>query len=113
MKKESIIGTAEAWEDGVLGRDEQYAQKASPAQEQEVEDALAMQAISIRLDKALIDTFKTIATINGVGYQPLMRDALRRFADSEIKMILAKVAAKQEAKGDRKSRALAEERKAA
>ena len=44
--------------------------------------------ISIRLSKSLIEDFKNIASIHGLGYQPLMRQALERFADGEKRMLL-------------------------
>jgi hypothetical protein len=46
-------------------------------------------AISIRLPKATIEAYKNLASIHGVGYQPLMRDAIVRWADSELKQLLA------------------------
>jgi predicted DNA binding CopG/RHH family protein len=84
-KKETITGAAEAWESGKLGRDKKHAKKAAPELQKEIEDALGLQMISIRLPAELINEFKIIAKFNGVGYQPLMRDALARFADAELK----------------------------
>jgi hypothetical protein len=40
------------------------------------------------LERQLIDSFKAIATIYGMGYQPLMRQALKRFAECEMKRIV-------------------------
>lgn len=85
---DKIPGTIEAWEDGSLGEDAAHVRRASPETCAAVEEALGLQAISIRLNKDLIDTFKRLATYYGVGYQPLMRDALRRFAESEMKRIV-------------------------
>lgn len=87
-----IEGTAEAWESGALGRDAEFARVASLDVQKAVDDALGLQAISIRLDKELIESFKTIAKIHGMGYQPLMREVLKRFAESEIKLILTQMA---------------------
>jgi uncharacterized protein (DUF4415 family) len=89
---ERINDTEEAWDNGELGRDPKYAERL-PAEEWDKErsaldDALGLKAISIRLEKELIEDFKMIATLNGMGYQPLMRQALRRFADCEKKRIL-------------------------
>lgn len=55
--------------------------------EQLVENALELQMISIRLSKELLSDLKMIAQFHGVGYQPLMRDALERFATAEVKKI--------------------------
>lgn len=82
-----IEGTTEAWESGALGRDAAHAKRAPKELEQAVDDALGMQAISIRLDKELINDFKRIAKHHDMGYQPLMREALKRFAESEWKRI--------------------------
>ncbi len=88
VKKSSISGTAQAWEDGELGRSDQHAKKAPAELERQIDDALGLQAISIRLPKATIETYKNLAEIHGVGYQPLMRDAICRWAESELKMLL-------------------------
>ncbi|WP_342116529.1 hypothetical protein [Pseudoduganella sp. OTU4001] len=89
---ERIDDTVEAWEQGVLGTDEQFTAKADASAEKELDDALGLQAISIRLPKELIDQFKLIAKIHSMGYQPLMREALKRFASSEVKVILTQMA---------------------
>jgi hypothetical protein len=85
--KEKIIGSAEMWETGVLGKAATHAVQAPPALNQQVDDALGLQMISIRLPKELIEEFKVIAQYHNLGYQPLMRDALKRFAESEFKRI--------------------------
>ena len=91
-KPNKIKGTTRNWEKGLLGRDPRYAKPAPHGFECLVDGASGMQAISIRLDRDLIETFKQIARIHNIGYQPLMREALRRFADAEIKAILSAVA---------------------
>ena len=40
------------------------------------------------LGDLLIEDFKMIAALHGLGYQPLMRQTLRRFADAEKKRLL-------------------------
>lgn len=49
---------------------------ASPELERAVDDALGLQAISIRLPKDMIDRYKALAQERGIGYQPLMRQVL-------------------------------------
>jgi hypothetical protein len=90
--KERIVGTANAWENGELGRDAKHAVPASTELAQQVDDALGMQMISIRLPKELIDEYKTLAQFHKLGYQPLMRDALKRFATTELKKIAVRCA---------------------
>lgn len=59
---------------------------AAPVElEQAVDEALAMQLISIRLPQRLIDDLKLIANKEGLGYQPLMRRVLVRFASAELR----------------------------
>lgn len=82
-----IEGTEEAWDSGQLGNDENSVRRASKEKEAEIDDALGLQLISIRLPKELIKELKIVAQFHNVGYQPLMRDALSRFASSEFKRI--------------------------
>jgi hypothetical protein len=44
--------------------------------------------ISIRLPVQLIEQLKVIAQHSGIGYQPLMRDVLSRFARGEFIQVL-------------------------
>lgn len=91
-----IPGTDEAWDDGTLGADEQYVQVAPKALQEQVDASLGMQAISIRLPRELIDQYKAIARIHKTGYQPLMRDALARFATHEMKRLLIQMTEERE-----------------
>lgn len=92
-KQPKIPSTDEAWDTGELGREEQYVVRAPKVDEAKIDDALDLQLISIRLQKSLIEDFKHIASLNGIGYQPLMRQILKRFADAEKKRILRERAA--------------------
>ena len=53
-----------------------------------VDEVIGMQAISIRLPRSTIATYKALAKMHGVGYQPLMRDAICRWAESELKQMV-------------------------
>lgn len=75
------------WESGELGRDDKHVRPASPESEKALDDALELQMISIRLQKDLLSTLKVIARYRGIGYQPLIRDLLGRFARSELLQI--------------------------
>lgn len=96
MKTKKILGTFEAWENHELGADEQFATPAPSTVEldSQIDEALALRMISIRLPETLIEDFKNIATVRGgtMGYQTLMRQALKRFASSELKMITREMA---------------------
>ena len=87
--KAKIPGTIEAWESGELGEDEKSARRTNAKTSEKIDEALGLQMISIRLDKKLIDSFKLLSSFHGLGYQPLMRDALKRFADAELKSIVS------------------------
>lgn len=89
----SIEDTEEAWGLGELGQDEKFTKVAPEDVQAMIDDHLELQPISIRLEKSLIEDFKLIASIHGLGYQPLMRQALKRFADCEKKHILRVAAA--------------------
>lgn len=92
MKKQKIVGSPEAWEEGKLGQDDAFVRPASKELEQQVDEVLCLKAISIRLPSELIDDFKFIAAHHGLSYQPLMREALKRFADAEYKLIAIELA---------------------
>lgn len=91
-----IPGTIEAWENRELGADADFIEVAEDVDQSTIDEALELQAISIRLQKSLIEDFKMIAKLNGIGYQPLMRQALTRFADGEKKRIIRELVAKSE-----------------
>ncbi|WP_417567405.1 hypothetical protein [Marinobacter sp.] len=93
MSKKKIEGTPEAWENGSLGSDEEYVRVSNNLDDAALNEAAWLQPISIRLQKSLIEDFKMIAEINGIGYQPLIRQVLKRFADVEKKRILRERAA--------------------
>ena len=92
-----IADTPEAWESGELGQSHEYAKVAPSKLAAEIDDALGLQMISIRLDKELIDMFKLLGGKYQMGYQPLMREALKRFVDGELKMVALEALQKQSA----------------
>lgn len=92
-----IADNPEVWESGELGQSHEYAKVAPGKLASEIDDALGLQMISIRLDKELIDMFKLLGGKYQMGYQPLMRVALKRFVDSELKMVALVALQKQSA----------------
>lgn len=60
----------------------------SQEEEKAVDEALGLQMISIRLERSLIANLKEVAEHHKIGYQPLIRDLLNRFAKSEMRTIL-------------------------
>lgn len=81
------MSNSDKWEDGSLGRDPGHVVRVAE-EEVGLDEALGLQLISIRLQKKLINDLKAIAQYHGIGYQPMIRDLLNRFAESEIKQLL-------------------------
>ncbi len=77
----------ERWESGELGRDEQFMRVADKADSAALDEAVGLQMISIRLEKALLKDLKEIAGHHNISYQPMIRDLLNRFATNELKAI--------------------------
>lgn len=75
------------WESGELGASVKHAKPVSREHTAAVDESLGLQMISIRLQKSLIDDLKYLADREGLGYQPLMRRVLVRYAAHEFKMI--------------------------
>lgn len=82
-----IRGTEEAWESGLLGEDPKHAVRA-PLDMSELDKAVGLKTISIRMPETLLDDLKDIAKIHGLGYQPLMKQVLTRFVEAEKKRLL-------------------------
>jgi predicted DNA binding CopG/RHH family protein len=82
-----IESTEEAWEDRSLGADESSVAQA-PDFDLAIDETLQLQPISIRLQKSLLDNLKALAQLNGLGYQPLIRQVLTRWVDCEMKNIV-------------------------
>ena len=86
MNKLTIPATDEAWEDGLLGADDQFVAVADTNTEAAIDEAAGTQLISIRLSKAMLNDLKVIAAHNkGIGYQTLMKQIMQRFIDCEKK----------------------------
>lgn len=90
---DKISDTSNAWDEGDLGRDAAYVAVAPEDDDAIINEAVGLRPISIRLEKSLIDDFKALGAIYGLGYQTLMRQVLKRFADCEKKQLLAEAAA--------------------
>ncbi|MFA5662415.1 hypothetical protein [Castellaniella sp.] len=97
-----IQGSEEAWDDRTLGASEEHAELAPKELQQQVEEALAMQMISIRLPKQVVTLFKALAEIQGVGYQPMMREALTRFAEGEARHLVMELASRERQRAAKK-----------
>lgn len=98
MNKELIRASDDAWDDRSLGADAAFVKKADDDIEAMIDESAGLQLISIRLNKSLIEDFKAIAALNnGIGYQTLMRQILKRFVDCEKKRLLNELVATKKA----------------
>lgn len=71
-----------------VGLDEAHISLAPPEWSAALDEALELQPISIRLQRDLLDNLKALAKLNGLGYQPLIRQVLTRWVDCELKSML-------------------------
>lgn len=96
IASESLLAsTDEAWDNRELGCSEAHVKVSDDQLDIEINEALELHPISIRLNKSLIEDLKMIADLHGLGYQPLIRQILTRFADCEKKRILQEVHSKE------------------
>ena len=100
MGKNTVSASDEAWESGELGNDPAFAKVFEGDIQPRIDEAMAMQPISIRLPKSLIEAFKLLGQVHGLGYQPLMRRALTRFAEAEMKLVVHDLVTEQQRAAD-------------
>ncbi len=79
---------SDAWESGKLGQSEEHVQRTDEKTQAALDEATGLQLISLRLPKVMINDLKIIAKLNGIGYQPLIRQLLTKFVVAEKKMAL-------------------------
>jgi len=87
MSKKTILSTDDAWDEGLLGADEQHVKIVHKDAAAKIDEAAGLQLISIRMQKSTIEDLKLIAMLNKIGYQTLMKQVMQRFVDCEMKQI--------------------------
>ncbi|MCC7531395.1 MAG: hypothetical protein IT342_23030 [Candidatus Melainabacteria bacterium] len=92
---EALVADHEKWDDH-LGLPE-YSVALSEEECRAIDKGLGFRAISLRLDKTLIDQFKELARLGGIGYQPLMRDVLTEYAKANEHRLVALLPASEAA----------------
>ncbi len=55
----------------------------SPEKTREIQEALGLQPVTVRLQKELVEQLKVLAKKEGLGYQPLIRHILTRYVREE------------------------------
>jgi uncharacterized protein (DUF4415 family) len=106
-KKIKIEDSAEAWELGKLGSELKHARAVDKKIGAQIDTALGLQMISIRLEQELIESYKLLGAKYDMGYQPLMREALKRFVEGEFKLIASEALEKQRAEKQKSSKRMA------
>ncbi len=97
----SDVMDATQWDERSLGASEEHAQVVEHQMTQDLDAALGMKMISLRLPEELIQSYKLIASHHGVGYQPLMRDILQRFVKEGIREVMESQSRKSDEAGER------------
>ena len=88
MKEEKgLYDNVELWENDTLGNNRETAKLASFSMK-DLQEAIGLQPISLRMQKDVLDNLKFIAKHYGIGYQPLIKQILKSFVDSEMDQIL-------------------------
>lgn len=78
---------SELWDSKQLGASAEHARPASEEQQQALDDATGLQLLSIRMPKALIEQIKQLARLEGLGYQPYMRQVMTKHVrENEYKL---------------------------
>lgn len=92
---ETLVADHEKWDDHV-GLPE-YTVFLSDEECRAIDEDLGFRAISLRMDKTLIDQFKELARLDGIGYQPLMRYVLMDYAKANEHRLIALLSASEAA----------------
>lgn len=106
-KKIKIDNSDEAWESRELGSELKHARAVDKKIGTQIDEALGLQMISIRLERDLIESYKLLGAKYDMGYQPLMREALKRFVEGEFKLIASEALEKQRAEKQKSSKKMA------
>lgn len=83
--KDSIVDDETIYEH--VGTEASGNSLATREQAQEVDNALNLQMISIRLQSELVQNLKDLSKLHGIGYQPLIREILTRWVNAEMKQV--------------------------
>jgi hypothetical protein len=95
IKKRKVSRFTDAWEIGDLDSNLRHARTVDKKIGAQIDEALGLQIISIRLEQDLIKSYKLLGAKYDMSYQPLMREALKRFVEGEFKLIASEALKKQ------------------
>ena len=77
---------SDKWENRELGLSPKHVGVVSAEEELEIDDVLGLQLVSVRLQKALIKDLKELATKEGLGYQPYLRQILTKHVRAQKRL---------------------------
>lgn len=78
----------ERWENRDFGADQDHVALSSTINQAILDEAMALQPVTIRLQKGLVEDLKMISMLEGLGYQTLIKQVLQRFVTCEMKRIV-------------------------
>lgn len=98
-----IEESANSWDSGQLGCEEEFAQASTIEDSQvSVDEALGLKIIPIRLPEEMIEDLKTIAQLQGFrGYQALIKDVLDGFIEDEQRRFMREALSKEQCEDSR------------
>lgn len=97
-KLEELTADHELWDKRERGASAEHFALVSDEEQREIEEGLGLQSISLRLNRTLIDQFKKLAKVEGIGYQPLMRMVLTEYAKANEYKLVAMLPAAEAAR---------------
>ncbi|AAK03206.1 BrnA antitoxin family protein [Pasteurella multocida] len=87
IKEQEIYKNIDLWESDELGCSKETA-RISNFSVEDLQKSIQLQSISLRIQKDVLEDLKYIAKSYGIGYQPLMKQILKRFVDAEKQLLL-------------------------
>lgn len=97
-KLDELTADHELWDKRELGASYEHFAVVTDEAQREIEEGFGLQLISLRLNRSLIEQFKELARLEGIGYQPLMRNVLIDYAKSNEHRLIALLTASEVAK---------------
>lgn len=104
-----IEASADDWgPSGKYGNDEAFVRAGK---EEKLDERLGLEPISIRFPKELVRDLKAIAQLNGMRYQPLIREVCKRFVEAEKRALRADMARRRQEEVEEQRKLAEEQRK--
>ena len=72
-----IHANTDKWESGELGATQEFV-KVSEFTAKDLQKSIELQPISLRVNKDLLEDLKSLAKMHNIGYQPLMKQILKK-----------------------------------